>query len=152
MYLVCILNIFLRETVSPENPDQFFEYVDLLTGPDGLTANPTMTPEAIHQAALELAIDNGIIRDKGALTTIQMHLGMHAATPKLEAFYNYYEDNQNDDTTRDLFTRGKECGSWVDWYGEVVCDVETLAHLAGVEAIDPPQPSGSLVYVPFLIR
>ena len=32
---------------------------------------------------------------------------------------------------------GTECGSWVDWYGQVVCDVETLMHLAGVETINP---------------
>ncbi|KAF8954770.1 hypothetical protein BDZ97DRAFT_1908037 [Flammula alnicola] len=130
----------ILETVSLENPDAFFTYVDLLTGPDGLASPATMTPEAIHQAALEIAIDNGIIPDPGSLVTVQMNLAMHAATPKLEAFYNYYEDSHHD-------SRGTECGSWVDWYGEVVCDVETLAHLAGVEAIDPPKLSGTELYV-----
>ncbi|KAF9478976.1 hypothetical protein BDN70DRAFT_807681 [Pholiota conissans] len=131
----------ILETVSLENPDQFFNYVDLLTGPEGLTSTATMTPEAIYQAALEIAIDNGIIQDKGDLSTIEMNMAMHAAAPKLEAFYNYYEGNQHDIARKESFARGKECGSWVDWYGEVVCDVETLAHLAGVEAIDPPNPS-----------
>ncbi|KAF8905183.1 glycosyltransferase family 24 protein [Gymnopilus junonius] len=60
-----------------------------------------------------------------------MNLAIHAATPKLEAFYNYYVDHHSQST-------GTQCGSWVDWYGEVVCDVETLAQLTGKEAIDAP--------------
>ena len=76
-----------------------------------------------------MAIDDGIIRQSGDLGIVEMNLAMHAATPKLEAFYNYYEDTHNN-------SRGHECGSWVDWYGEVVCDVEGLAHLVGTEAID----------------
>lgn len=38
---------------------------------------------------------------------------------------------------------GAKCGSWVDWYGEVVCDVEQLAHLAGPETIDAESYEGS---------
>ena len=76
-----------------------------------------------------MAIDDGIIPQPGDLAIVEMNLAMHAATPKLEAFYNYYEDTHHN-------SRGRECGSWVDWYGEVVCDVEGLAQLVGKEAID----------------
>jgi hypothetical protein len=86
-----------------------------------------MTPEAIHQAGLEMGIESGRIQDKGTLATVQM--AMHAAAPKLEAYFNFYDANHGK-------SHGKRCGSWVDWYGEVVCDVETLAHLVGVEAIE----------------
>lgn len=64
-----------------------------------------------------------------------MDLAMHAATPKIEAFYNWYNTHYN-------ASEGRKCGSWVDWYGDVVCDVETLARLAGVETIDSQTKSG----------
>ena len=55
-----------------------------------------------------------------------MHLALHSATPKIEAFYSYYTNYVN---------KTVECGSWVDWYGDVICDVETLKRLAGTETI-----------------
>lgn len=55
-------------------------------------------------------------------------LSLHSSMPRLEAAYQYYSDNQAG--------RGADCGSWVDWYGEVVCTVETLQRLAGVETIE----------------
>ena len=76
-----------------------------------------------------------------------MNLPMHAATPKLEAFYNYYGATEGELGVESKYAKGKACGSWVDWYGEVVCDVERLAHLAGVEALDPPRVSGPDAYV-----
>lgn len=65
-----------------------------------------------------------------------MNLALHAATPKIEAFYHHYGEHHGE-------SRGTECGSWVEWYGEVVCDIETLVHLAGTETIDPSNPTAS---------
>ncbi|KAJ3505081.1 hypothetical protein NLJ89_g7601 [Agrocybe chaxingu] len=128
----------ILETVSLENPEAFFNYLDQLTDPQLLAAAATATPEAIHQGALAIAVDYGTLQEPESLAAVQMNLAMHAATPKLEAFYNYYVDNHNESV-------GDQCGSWVDWYGEVVCDVERLAQLAGTEAIEasidmPVQP------------
>ncbi|KAJ7809887.1 hypothetical protein B0H14DRAFT_1493534 [Mycena olivaceomarginata] len=66
-----------------------------------------------------------------------MNLGLHAATPKIEAFYHHYLTHTSNSA--------HECegGSWVDWYGEAVCDVEKLAQLAGVETIDPSSSPAS---------
>ncbi|KAF5311086.1 hypothetical protein D9619_007791 [Psilocybe cf. subviscida] len=128
----------ILETISLENPDAFFGLVDDLTDPQVAPAWSSMTPEAIHQAGLEMGIESGRIQDQGTLANVQMNLAMHAAAPKLEAYFNFYDANH-------AKSHGKRCGSWVDWYGEVVCDVETLAQLVGVEAIDAgsqeiPQP------------
>lgn len=71
---------------------------------------------------------------------IEMNLAMHAATPKIEAFYNWYDTRYN-------ASEGRKCGSWVDWYGDVVCDVESLARLAGVETIDSNIKSGCVLCV-----
>jgi len=131
-----------RETISLDNPHSFFPLVDRLTDSQVLPNLHKLPPEAIHQGALGVAIDDGIIREPGDLGIVEMNLAMHAATPKLEAFYDYYEDTHNN-------SNGRECGSWVDWYGEVVCDVEGLAHLVGTEAIDADESPNKL-YVSIL--
>ena len=59
-----------------------------------------------------------------------INLALHAATPKIEAFYQHYTDHHGN---KEL---GADCGSWVDWYGQVVCDLETLEKLADVDTID----------------
>lgn len=118
-----------RETVALEKPDGFFTFLDRLTDTEGLMSPASMTPQAIYQAALQIALDDGILQEAGSLVAVEMNLALHAATPKLEAFYNHYEDHHN-------HSQGTQCGSWVDWYGEVVCDADRLAQLAGVEATD----------------
>ncbi|KAJ7078310.1 glycosyltransferase family 24 protein [Mycena belliarum] len=118
------------ETVSLENPDAFFPFVDRLTDPEIVPASQQMTSEAVHQYAMQVA-SNAFMSEPGAVAAVEMNLGLHAATPKIEAFYHHY-------LTR---TDTPKCGSWVDWYGEVVCDVEKLSHLAGIETIDPTDPS-----------
>lgn len=116
-----------RETVALEKPDAFFTFLDRLTDTE-LPASPaSKTPEAIHQAALQTALDDGILQELD-ISVVEMNLALHAATPKLEAFYNHYQDHHN-------HSQGTQCGSWVDWYGEVVCDADRLAQLAGVEHV-----------------
>ena len=110
-----------------EKPDAFFTFLDRLTDAKGLALSTSMTPEAIHQAALQIALDDGILQETGSLSAVEMNLALHAATPKLEAFYNHYEDHHN-------HSRGTQCGSWVDWYGEVVCDADRLAQLVGIDS------------------
>lgn len=123
-----------------EKPDAFFTFLDRLTDAEGLALPASMTPEAIHQAALQIALDNGILQEIGSLSAVEMNLALHAATPKLQAFYNHYQDHHN-------HSRGTQCGSWVDWYGEVVCDAERLAQLAGVQTLDPSRDLKKYVLV-----
>jgi len=102
---------FSSESVSLENSDAFFPFLNLLT----------------HQhpdEALQIAVDNGFLPDHGASEMVQLNMGLHAATPKIEAFYQHYDDHFNSSIA-------ENCGSWVDWYGQVVCDLDTLVHLAG---------------------
>lgn len=116
--------------MSLENPDAFFPLLDQLTDPKLAPSHLSLKPEATHQAAIQVAIDNGLLSHHGSLQAVEMNLALHAATPKIEAFYYHYVDLHNE-------SAGTKCGSWVDWYGEIVCDVETLAQRAGVETIDP---------------
>lgn len=75
-------------------------------------------------------------------------LALHTATPKIEAFYSWYKDNGLD--TRIGEREG--CGSWVDWYGEIVCDLETLLRYAGHETLDSADPAWRCVRCAFNSR
>ena len=138
-YVHLLSDYIFRETVALEKPHAFFKFLDRLTDTKALMS---MTPKDIHKAALQIALDDGILEETGSLPAVEMNLALHAATPKLEAFYNHYEDHHNN-------SRGTQCGSWVDWYGEVVCDANRLAELAEVET-NPPSDLKS--YVSFFCR
>ncbi|TFK19735.1 hypothetical protein FA15DRAFT_759842 [Coprinopsis marcescibilis] len=120
--------IEILETVGLENPDAFFPFLDLITDPEVLHSSTSLSPEAIHQASLKVAVSKGLFAKPGSLSNVELQLALHAASPKIEAFYNYYTSYVN----KTLACNG---GSWVDWYGEVVCDVDTLKKLAGTETI-----------------
>jgi UDP-glucose:glycoprotein glucosyltransferase len=117
----------LLETVGLESPDAFFPLLDRLTDPENAATQQKLSPEALQQYVLDTAVSNRLLVQPGSVASTAMNLALHAATPKIEAFYQYYATSKEE----------VECGSWVDWYGTVVCDVETLAQLAGIDTIDP---------------
>ncbi len=127
-----------RETVSNENPDAFFPFVDSLIHSETLVVLDKLTPEAAHQYALEIATAKGFISGTDVLSAVEMNLALHSATPKIEAFYHHYLNHASRANSLD-------CGSWVDWYGTAICDVETLTQLVGTESIDS---SNKTAYVP----
>ena len=128
----------LSETVGLENPDAFFPLVDRLTDPNVLSYLEELSPEALYRAVLEISTGNGFFND----ATLEMNLALHAATPKIEAFYNYYEDHHSGGP-------GAECGSWVDWHGQVICDIDTLVRVA---SLDTNEPAVKSTQVPFHSR
>ncbi len=64
-----------------------------------------------------------------------MNVALHSALPRIEAAYQYYTDRE-EKKVRELQSEEGRCESWVDWYGKVVCDGETLEKLIGVEEIE----------------
>ncbi|KAF8164188.1 UDP-glucose:glycoprotein glucosyltransferase-domain-containing protein [Mycena galopus ATCC 62051] len=126
------------ETVALENPDAFFQFVDRVTDPD-VFPQQALTQEATHQYALQVAAAGGWLAEPGALAAVEMNLGLHAATPRIEAFYHRYAASE---------TTPCAGGSWVDWYGKVVCDVGTLVKLVGVETIEPSPHSPDNTHTP----
>jgi UDP-glucose:glycoprotein glucosyltransferase len=111
-----------------ENPDAFFPLVDAITDPDVVPSVHTMTPEAIRQFVLATARKEGHLLVPGTTSMVDMQLGLHAATPKIQAFYHHYAEIDD--------SRKPKCGSWVDWYGRAICDVETLVQLTNLDTID----------------
>ncbi|KAJ8081870.1 killer toxin resistant protein [Marasmius tenuissimus] len=123
------------ETVALESPASFFPFLDCVTDSSQLALPPNARPEAIYQSTLALAASHGFLSDTSAVAAVEMNLALHAASPKIQAFYHHYNTTNNE--------RDVKCGSWVDWYGTVVCDVETLAQLARIETIDPTEKPSS---------
>ena len=104
--------------------------MDTLTDPNFPPSVHSLTAEAIHALAIETTVRLSLLPKAGSLAFADINLALHAAAPKIEAFYQYYTDHHEN---KDL---GEGCGSWVDWYGQVVCDLETLERLADVDTID----------------
>lgn len=128
--------IEILETISLQNESAFFPLLDVLTDPQFPPTINSLTLEAVHQLAMETALVQGALKDSTALSFANMYLALHAATPKIEAYYQYYNDRHGERELEDLFSNSTGCGSWVDWYGKVVCDLETLVHLVDVDTID----------------
>ncbi|KAF8994665.1 UDP-glucose:glycoprotein glucosyltransferase-domain-containing protein, partial [Cyathus striatus] len=120
------------EAISSSNPDAFFPLLDLITDP-ALPVSPlSLSPEAAHAEILALARDQGYFVQPGEEELVKTALALHLATPKIEAFYQHYAEMHGGEEEK----KGEECGSWVEWYGTAVCDVETLAQLIDVETIE----------------
>lgn len=124
-----------RETIALEEPDSFFPLLDSLANPETQPDTAPASAEAAHKYAFDTALSAGFLSKPGAYGSAESNLALHAATPKIEARYQYYADRHA--ARRDAI-ENTHCGSWVDWYGEIVCDAEKLARLVGVDTIDPP--------------
>ncbi|KAI0786269.1 UDP-glucose:glycoprotein glucosyltransferase-domain-containing protein [Abortiporus biennis] len=122
------------ETIAIEEPDLFFPILDLVTNPELTPTPPPTTAKEIHNHVLSRSLSEFYISESNVLSSIKMNLALHAALPKVEAFYQFY-------THRHAFRNEQGCESWVDWFGQVVCDVETLEQLVNREMIDPPMGS-----------
>jgi UDP-glucose:glycoprotein glucosyltransferase len=128
--------------VALVNPNGFFPLLDQLTNPKMYIFAQSAAPEALYQSAITSASATGILQGGGDIAEVQINLALHAATPKLEAFYQHYGDSHNN-------SKGTSCGSWVDWYGEVVCDIESLVQLVGHETIDSSEEANTESFVYF---
>jgi UDP-glucose:glycoprotein glucosyltransferase len=129
---------FYSETISIEEPDAFFPLLDILTNPNAFPRKEELSHEALEQRALQTALSAGYLSKPGSLEAVQAQLGLHSATPKIVALYQRYLDKAG---TQNVSEETEKCGSWVDWSGRVICDVDELVHLTGTEALDPAEES-----------
>jgi UDP-glucose:glycoprotein glucosyltransferase len=120
-----------RETASTENHDTFLPLLDLLTSPNVFPQPLTsLTSKAIHDVSVRALLDNGHLSDPGALESFELSLSLHAASPKIEALYEFYRDHKLAEVPLINGEAVDACtGSWVEWYGHRVCSVDTLRAL-----------------------
>ena len=129
-----------------EEPSAFFHLLDGITDPSVFPLpKDKSSPKHVHKHVFDIALAMDHLAAPGAYVAAEMHVALHSASPKLEAFYQYYNDHHAA-RKRAFGKSGEECESWVDWYGEVVCDAKTLARLVETEALDPAEEDRN-VYV-----
>ena len=90
-----------------------------------LTERPP-TPQLAHDAVFTAAANH---MHSAALNSARVRLALHALTARLAASAEYYDRHIARLAHSDRL-HSPECASWVDWYGQVVCDAETLIQLA----------------------
>ncbi|KAH9887933.1 glycosyltransferase family 24 protein [Cubamyces lactineus] len=138
------------EAISIEEPHAFFPLLDAVTSPDVFPLpHEHSSPEHAHKHVFDTALSMRYLAEPGAYVSAEMHVALHSASPKLEAFYQYYNDHHVSRISDDSAQR---CGSWVDWYGTVVCDVETLARLIETKSIDSPDAAANHTSSPALMQ
>lgn len=122
------------ETAYAEDPSSYLPLLNLFT--THLSSWPAdATPEALLEASVDLITSHELLAGPGSLATFKQALALHTATPKIEAFFKYYE------TAVDERSFGVEgCGSWVEWRGRGFCGVDELRRdveltLEGAQAI-----------------
>jgi len=123
--------IFCRETVTVEHEAAFFPILDLLTSPETFISSPaSLTSKKVYDTAISTLVKAGYLSQPGALNTFELSLALHTASPKIEAYYEYYGDLSLSETPQTEGEAPEDCiGSWVDWYGKRVCTVQALRRL-----------------------
>lgn len=97
------------------------------------------TPQQAHTTVFTVAANH--IRP-AALNSARVRLALHAMTPRLAASAEYYDNHVASLSDRHKL-HSPECASWVDWYGQIVCDAETLRRLVNAKENDvfPVKPN-----------
>jgi UDP-glucose:glycoprotein glucosyltransferase len=128
------------ETAALEDSASFFPLLDTLTNPDEFTTPlPKLAPEAIYQAALSTIKAQGYLIDETEVKRFELALSLHVASPKLQAFYQFYEDKHLEREGKVLDRDGvaeQDCASWVDWYGTKICGADDLANVLAREGLE----------------
>ncbi|KAG6330916.1 hypothetical protein ID866_8172 [Astraeus odoratus] len=106
------------ECVAMEDSSVLFPLLSAFPLPEALHK-----PRDAHTAVFDLA---STLLDPASLASARARLALHAASPRLAASAEHYDLR----VTGILDHVGLECASWVDWYGQVVCDAESLLRLA----------------------
>lgn len=119
-----------RETAALEDPNLFFPLLNLLVHP-GTFEYPLITesPKGLYKNALDAIKESKLLSGDGVLSSFEKSLALRTASPRLEAFHNYYTQRYGDPTPSKK--QDPSCGSWVDWYGQRLCRPDDVYSAAG---------------------
>jgi hypothetical protein len=113
-----------RECAALEGPTVYYPMLSLLTS--HLPLYEGATPKKQLETIYDLIQSSSIAADhpKWDFTSFKTSLAMHESTPKIQAFYQYYDTVTNETDIGNGI--GNLCDSWVEWRGKGFCDVEEL--------------------------
>jgi UDP-glucose:glycoprotein glucosyltransferase len=107
-----------RETAAEENETSYFPLLDRISS--GAFADKTSDKD-LYNEFLRIANAEGFLTDPAELSSFNLTLSIHAAAPRIEAHYHYYENNL-------VPIMGKffnsSCKVWVQWASKQTCEFE----------------------------
>jgi len=154
------------QAVASEEPESFFPFVTHLTGPWALLESEPGTSKAqdaglnlaqassgqVYRAAHAQLNKHAYLFDPAARQSYNLSLALHAEAPKVEAFWQVYATNglekrwEGHVQGKGVADAREECGSWVDWAGEVICTNDELRDaLASATEKQPVDPVPALL-------
>lgn len=126
------------EAANSEDPSSLFPLVTHLTSPWGLDSSKKSpntslsfslaSDSKLHSSARRVLAEQELLQSRGAKDAWEIALAMHAESPKITAFWNMYktmglEEKWNAQVAE---SQRHSCGSWIDWYGQVLCNEEQV--------------------------
>lgn len=123
--------------------------MELLTSPDVFPRTlSSLSSKTIHDVSVQTLLKSGYLSEPGALDSFELSLSLHAASPKIEAFYEFYRDYKLAEVPLVDGELLDSCtGSWVEWYGRRVCSVDTLRRLVETGTSESGNATGAFVCV-----
>lgn len=107
--------IELLETAADENETSYYPLLDRIA--TGEFSN-TSSDKALYESFLRAVQEEGFLKDAVELASFNLALSIHAAAPRIEAHYHYYE-NQLEPQMGKLYKPG--CETWLQWSHKQIC-------------------------------
>lgn len=95
------------ETAADENSTAYLPLLDRIA--DGYFDGKA-SEQDLYESFLQLLQDDGHITDPDALSSFQLALSIHAAAPRIEAHYQFYNTSVEPSLEAE---QSEECDSWV---------------------------------------
>lgn len=113
-----------RESAALEDASIYFPLLNLLTSHTSILANLTPRDQITSIYSLIENSQLPLQHPQWDFSSFKASLAMHEASPKIQAYYQYYDTVVNG--TKAGITAGQACESWVEWRGKGFCKVEEL--------------------------
>lgn len=104
-----------RETAAQENSSTYFPLLDRIASG---TFSDYSTEKELYNAFVGTLRDDGLLAGPEALATFELALAIHAAAPRIEAHYQYYQTS-----VAPLLPAAQDaaCPVWVHFEGKQYC-------------------------------
>ncbi|CCJ29871.1 unnamed protein product [Pneumocystis jirovecii] len=128
------VNLFL-ETVAAQNESLFFPLLDIISKEKHMILSKLNFDN--YNYLRNLVYDYKIMRDNISLSILDYALALHSSAPKIQAYYNYYNDVVVSEMISRNFT--SECKNWILFNGRQYCDIDKFLESKDIE-VDQNRP------------
>lgn len=123
----------ILEATATEEPTAFWPFLDAIARSEDHRATfSSGSASEVYHAAKALLDQEHLLRDTGKRANWEMALALHTEAPKVAAFSQVYRTAGAEqrwlESLKERGLQREDCRSWVDWSGQVICDLPTLEH------------------------